>query len=123
MTNSFQANCLPTLIGSLPLDDHENAIELIFKYTPDLPVWVQLPVHEKEGMMRQFLPGMPGVCLDKDRIYIDSASEKYHHGILEFYEDYQSATVGNVLSVSRFALTEETAKGFFVLLKKLKQHG
>ncbi|MBW2200641.1 MAG: hypothetical protein JRF71_07355, partial [Deltaproteobacteria bacterium] len=59
MPHNFQAKCLPVLIGSLPLDDHEEAIKLVLKYTPEIPIWVQLPVFKEEGMIAQFLPGFP----------------------------------------------------------------
>ena len=62
MANDFKPNGLPTLIGSLPLSDHDEALGLVFDYTPDIPVWVQLPVHVQEGMIAQFLPGMPGLA-------------------------------------------------------------
>ncbi len=40
----FKANALPVLIGSLPVTDHDQAINMVLKYTPDIPLWVQLPV-------------------------------------------------------------------------------
>jgi hypothetical protein len=54
MIETFQANCLATLIGSLPLTEHGEASDLIMEYTPEIPFWAQLPAHKKEGMMVQF---------------------------------------------------------------------
>ena len=55
MTESFQPGCLATLIGSLPLTDHGDAIDLIFEQTPEIPFWAQLTLHKAEGMMTQFI--------------------------------------------------------------------
>ncbi len=112
---NFQANCLPVLIGSLPLDDHGEAIKLVFEHTPDIPLWIQLPVFKEEGMMMQFLPGMPGLSIEEDRAFVDTANENFDEDILKFYEDYMAVDEGKTaLSDSRFVLTADTARGFFV---------
>ncbi len=118
---NFDANSLPVLIGSLPLSDHEEAIKLVFQHTPEIPLWVQLPVYKKEGMLEQFLPGMPGLVSEKDRVLIDTDSENFDNDLLGFYEDY-TAAVDGVLDFddSRFALKADTAKGFFVFMEHLK---
>ena len=59
--NSFEADCQPVLIGSLPHLDHGAAVKLIFDHTPQIPIWPQLPHYRNEGMMLQFLPGLPGI--------------------------------------------------------------
>jgi len=124
MTNRFRPNCLPTLIGSLPLDDHQAACELVFEHVPDIPVWVQLPVFKQEGMLRQFLPGMPGFAVEQGKAYINKAGENFDAEVLAFYEDYMAVAEGEkTLSESRFKLTPETAKGFFTLLNRLKHGG
>jgi len=57
----FHANCDPILIGSLPLTDYQQALKLIFQYSPSIPLWPQLPKNVKEGMVRQFVSGFPGL--------------------------------------------------------------
>lgn len=119
--NNFQADSLPALIGSLPMDDHVEAVELMMEYTPEIPLWVQLPVFKQEGMMAQFLPGMPGLTVEKDKTYINTSAETFEADVLKFYEDYLAVTEGTAsLSESRFALTPDTARGFFELMKSLK---
>ena len=61
MVKRFQPNGLSVLIGSLPLAEHDQALKLVLKYTPEIPLWIQLPVHKKEGMIAQFMAGMPVV--------------------------------------------------------------
>jgi len=118
----FQPGGLPALIGSLPMADHTEACQLVLEYTPQIPLWVQLPVHKEEGMVAQFMPGLPGLCASAERVYIDTAQVDFDKDILKFYEDYMAAEEGNTdLSASRFALHEDTAMGFFTFVERLKR--
>lgn len=122
MSKCFEPYCLPTLIGSLPLEDHEKACDLVFEHVPDIPIWAQLPVFKPEGMLRQFLPGMPGFSLKQEKAYIHTVGESFDAELLAFYEDYMAVVEGEKsLSESRFKLTSETARGFFTLLDRLKR--
>ena len=113
----FMPNCLPLLIGSLPLKDHEEAIALIFDYTPDIPLWPQLPIYRQEGMIRQFVPGLPGLASADGKIYIDTLADGFAAELLAFYEEYLLVTEGGKdLDGSRFQLSEEVAKGFYTFL-------
>ncbi len=121
MKNLFQANGLPLLIGSLPLKDHEQALGLVFEYTPDIPLWVQLPAYKEERMIAQFLPGMPGVTVEEDRVFIDTKGEPFDDEVLQFYEEYITVTEGGAdIDNSRFVMGPDTAPGFFVLLEHLR---
>jgi hypothetical protein len=114
----FLPCCKPLLIGSLPLKNHDEAVELIFSHTPDLPIWPQLPAYREEGMIRQFLPGMPGLQTCDDTIYVDTTSENFDNEVLAFYEEYLLVTEGGAdLDESRFSLHQNEARGFFSLLK------
>jgi len=111
----FQANCLPLLIGSLPIKDHKEAIELVMNHTPEIPLWVQLPAYREEGMIEQFAPGLPGLKTEKNKMYIDTTDTNFDNQLLEFYEDYMAVVEGEKdISDSRFILTDDTAKGFHV---------
>lgn len=121
MIKNFQANGLPALIGSLPMDDYAEATKLVFRHTPEIPLWVQLPVYKEEGMIAQFVPGLPGIVVEKERTYIDTSAGGFGEDLLKFYEDYIAVVEGGAdLAKSRFVLTEDTAKGFFELTKQLK---
>ncbi len=120
MTN-FKANALPTLIGSLPLKDHDEASDLVFSHTPEIPIWVQLPAYREEGMIFQFLENMPGLTITDERCYVDTLKDSFQKEIIDFYEDYMAITVGKKdLASSRFGLSKETAGGFHVLLERLE---
>lgn len=118
----FQANLLPTLIGSLPVDDHFEAIELVLKYSPEIPIWVQLPVYKEEGMLEQFLPGMPGLTASMEKTFITSEGDKFEAELLQFYEEYMAVCNGSAnWDESRFVLNKTTARGFFTFLERIKQ--
>ncbi len=121
MVETLQANCLATLIGSFPLTDHGKATDLILEYTPEIPIWAQLPVHKKEGMMVQFTQGLPGFCSEDGDGFVNTDGDAFDNELLEFFEDYLAVTDGDIeLDASRFALKEDTAKGFFLFLERLQ---
>lgn len=122
MAPILQPDCLPMLIGSIPLDDHPAASRLIMAYTPDIPLWVQLPVFEEEGMVPQFLPGLPGVVNRSGRRFIDTAAATFDDELLAFFEEYMAVSEEpNRLPASRFALTESTGRGVRALLDTLSR--
>lgn len=110
----FSPNCLPILIGSLPLDDHNEAAELIFDYTPDIPLWPQLPRINREGMVRQFISGFPGLIDVGRKFWIDRAGTDFPQKMTAFYEHFfECEAAPTIPGQSCFALTPETARGFF----------
>ncbi len=120
--SDFTPRALPVLIGSLPLDNHSRATELIFSHTPQIPIWPQLPVYPEEGMMRQFLPGFPGITEKDGKIFIESEEPGFEEELLAFYEEYLMVTEGGAdIDESRFALSPEVAQGFFSFLESAKQ--
>lgn len=124
ISNTFQPDCRALLIGSLPLTDHLEAQDLVLQYTPEIPLWVQLPAYREEGMLAQFLPGMPGLTVTDEKTFIDTASNRFEEELLAFYEDYMAVSENAApLGGSRFALTPETAKGFFAFMEVLKTAG
>lgn len=121
MVKNFQANCLPLLIGSLPMGDHSEANKLVLSYTPEIPLWIQLPVYKEEGMISQFVPGLPGLAVEGDTPFADTGNENFNDDLVKFYEDYMAVTEGDTdISDSRFALKTDTAKGFFVFMESIR---
>ncbi len=120
--SDFYPRALPVLIGSLPLQNHARAAELIFSHTPQIPLWPQLPFYPEEGMMRQFLPGLPGVSETDGKLFVDTEKEGFEVEILAFYEEYLLVTEGEAdLDQSRFTLSPKQAKGFFTFLEMARQ--
>jgi len=128
MPQKFQADCLPVLIGSLPLLDHFAAAELIMKSTPQIPLWAQLPNLSGEDMLTQFLDGMPGLEnkpgleIKNAKAIINTGMADFDNQLLDFYENYMAVIEGqkNIFN-SRFSLSSKTAPGFFTLLDKIPQ--
>lgn len=117
---SFTPNGLPFLIGSLPLDDHANALDLVFAHTPEVPLWVQLPKFKEEGMVRQFMYGLPGVAEKEDTWFIDTKTPQFDEEFIQFFEDYLILSEPDAdFQASRFAFTPLTGKGFFHFLERV----
>ena len=120
--NSFEADCQPVLIGSLPHRDHGAAVQLIFNHTPQIPIWPQLPHYRNEGMMLQFLPGLPGITNKEDKVFIDASGADFDTEYLAFFEDYLGVVEGAVdLEDSRFVMTPDDAPGFELFLEEARQ--
>lgn len=118
----FHANCRPILIGSLPLLDHEKAMRLILDHTPEIPLWPQLPKNPREGMIRQFLTGFPGLVDHGNTYLIDTTSENFEQEMATFYEEYMQVEENpEYLHGSRFALGMDSAPGFFMMERFLTQ--
>jgi hypothetical protein len=122
----FSADGLPVLIGSLPLDNHETALDWIFQTTPEIPLWPQLPSNPRERMLPQFAEGIPCIVEQnpsdpQGRISFDISSPDFEGAMLSFYEDYLAA-IGDPdsLSDSRFATGRERAAGLYLLADRLR---
>ena len=117
----FLPNCLPILIGSLPLADHHEATELIFRYTPEIPLWPQLPKNQREGMVRQFLSGFPGLIDRGSSSWVDAEAAGFTAAMTGFYEHFLACEeLPTLPENSLFALNEDTARGFFTFTRRLK---
>ncbi len=121
-TNSFQPDCLATLIGSIPVTDCTSALELIDRYTPQIPLWPQLPSNPLEGMMNQFIEGLPGIVEEGNKTFFNIEYDTFEEDMLKFYEEY--LVVSENLSLtknSRFVVSKERAQGIYRL--KEEYHG
>jgi hypothetical protein len=113
----FQPNCLSVLIGSLPIKDHAEALRLILAESAQIPLWPQLPKNPKEGMIRQFLSGFPGLIDEGNKYWIDTESGSFPEEMAAFYEECMAIEADpQLLASSRFALGHDTATGFFTLI-------
>ncbi|MFY9401866.1 MAG: hypothetical protein WAQ07_00425 [Candidatus Omnitrophota bacterium] len=97
---------LATGIGSLPYGEAESALGLIFKYTPEIPFWPQLPKRSlKEGMVAQFSENIPCLKLGAEGVFFDS--RRMDDELEEFY--------GRVVSVDLdyFKISPDYAPGVY----------
>jgi hypothetical protein len=76
---------LATGIGSLPHTDADEALDLIFKYTPQIPFWPQLPKRDmRERMIAQFSQGLPCLRVNQTGLYFNSEIQEQE--MAKFYE-------------------------------------
>lgn len=72
----FNIKGLATGLGSLPYSDAASALDLIFKYVPEIPFWPQLPKRDsREGMVVQFSEGFPCLKNSKDGLVFDGRNK------------------------------------------------
>ncbi len=110
-----------TLIGSLPHRDRDFALELVFRFCPEIPSWPQLVKYRSEQMIPQFCRNLPGLKEVDGTLIIDSESQDFEAEFLTFFEDYLMVTEGGApLSESRFVLSGESGKTFMAFIEKLQ---
>lgn len=120
MTTHFLPEARHTWIGSLPITDHAEAVRLMMEYTPEIPIWIQLPHNPNEKMVEQFAPGMPGLSAAEGKLHVDSQSETFDDEMLSFFEDYMAVTEDpSRIADSRFSLSREVAPGFYAFMDAL----
>ncbi len=116
----FSPACLPILIGSLPVSNHDEAVALILEYTPQVPLWPQLPKHPREGMVRQFVSGFPGLCEQGKRFWVNDEGADFPALMAAFYDAYlRSEALETLPDESLFGLGRDTAPGFFVFTEHI----
>lgn len=119
---NFKPGGLPLLIGSLPMNNHTEAVKLVFEHTPDVPLWVQLPCHREEGMISQFMEGLPGFSNDTEKNMLDTARDGFDDEFVSYFEDYLATSEPDAdLETSRFALSGERGKGFAEFLRQVDE--
>lgn len=84
----IEFGCLPTIIGSMPHTDPQEACSQVIHYLKDIPAWPQLPRRSfLENMYVQYSQGFPGAVVGKDKIYIDR-SQDLDKPLEQFYAAY-----------------------------------
>ena len=107
---------LVTGIGSLPYKDANEALDLVFEYTPRIPFWPQLPQRDKrEGMIMQFSQALPCLRLSQKGLYFDSAAQEEE--LAQFYEQI----IAN--NSQHFAISADFAAGLWQFHARLQQQG
>lgn len=104
---------IATGIGSLPLKDAGEAVELVFKHLPEAPFWPQLPKRNiREGMIAQYSEGLPGLKVTDDGLEFDqkSADEELE----SFYEHIIA------MDLEHFRISEPYAEGLYAFYAALK---
>ena len=110
----MQLKGLATGIGSLPHKDADSALDLVFKYVPDIPFWPQLPKRDiREGMVAQFSENLPFLKVNKDGLKF-SAPDAKDKELEIFYEKI----IAN--DIDYFKISEEFASGLHRFYQRLE---
>lgn len=105
---------LATGIGSLPHKDVEAALDLIFKYTPRIPFWPQLPKRDiREGMVAQFSEKLPCLKMAREGLFF-SALEDKDRELEIFYERIISG------DADYFKISQDFALGLYKFYQRLE---
>jgi len=111
-----------TAIGSFPHSRAEDALRIIMEYTPQIPVWPQLPVHPEEGMTRQYNEGMPGLTSEGGKTFFDTTKSSFDSELMNFYEDYlQTLEMKEMPLEHRFGISPKYGRGFHAFLNRLRK--
>ena len=121
----MKINFLATTIGSLPHDNPEEAVKLIFECFPDIPVITQLAnVSRNEDMLAQYNENIPGIVFDEEdnRWYMDQEDETFFEKLEEFFLDYESIINEKDFELlEKYAVSEAYCSALPFFLEKLKQ--
>ncbi len=115
-----------TAIGSLPHDNPDEALKLVFDNFSDIPFWPQLAnVHRFEDMIIQYNQGIPGIRFDgeNEKFYCDTLSDKFFEELEEFFLDYE-AIIGqkNYENIDKYAITPPYSSAFEKFSEKLENY-
>jgi hypothetical protein len=112
-------------MGSLPVTDHNEAVDIILKYIDSIPVWPQLPCYAEERLLAQYADGLPGIVTDPEgNISFDTASPEFDQEMLAFFEKYLEITEGGgEIAGSGLDFSEKSGRGLQALLSRLGQEG
>ena len=111
-------NFLTTHVGSVPHTE-ANWLNARLLSTLDIPCWLQLVRRDfRENIYTQYAPTLPGAVVDeaKEKAYIDTSAVDFDTALESFYQSVLDEKVDD------FALHNDYAQGFFVLLESLKEN-
>lgn len=109
---------LATGIGSLPHKDTDSALDLIFRYAPNIPFWPQLPkrnVHE--GMVDQFMQKLPIPHLLQGDTLTPNAST--YPSLEERLEEFYEKIINQDLDY--FQIEPDYAVGLYAFKERLEK--
>ncbi|MCX7662045.1 MAG: hypothetical protein N2Z79_05135 [Candidatus Omnitrophica bacterium] len=106
---------LATGIGSFPYKEPSEALRVIFKYTPEIPFWPQLPKRNIfESMIVQFSEGLNFLNLKENTLAYDSDSSESK--LQEFYEHLIEE------DLEYFRISRDYALGLYEFYDYLKEN-
>ncbi|MFA5114887.1 MAG: hypothetical protein WC469_02325 [Candidatus Omnitrophota bacterium] len=108
-----QIRGLATGIGSLPYQEADKALDIIFRYLPEIPFWPQLPRRDiREGMTMQFSEGMPCLKATRQGLIYDPADREKE------LEDFYGRIISGDLDY--FGISPDFSSGFARFISRLR---
>ncbi|MCU0652513.1 MAG: methionine synthase [Candidatus Omnitrophica bacterium] len=105
---------LATGLGSFPFTDPDPALDLVFKYCPQIPFWPQLPKRDnREGMVEQFIQGFPCLRVTGDGIYFEPKNQE------DELEKFYSEIIAHNLRY--FKIGPDFSAGLYEFLERLEK--
>ena len=118
---------LATAIGSLPHQNSNEAVDLIFNTIGDAPLCPQLShVNPNEDMLIQYTENFAGMEIDEEtnKRFVDLESDEYFVALEELFADYEEVIAADELNdeiLQKYAITPEYSSAFPYFLEKLQQ--
>ncbi|MBM4462926.1 MAG: methionine synthase [Chloroflexi bacterium] len=112
MAAKIKFGCLPTVIGSMPHINPEEACRLLLRHLHAIPCWPQLPQRSyKENMYVQYSEGFPGISVstEEEHIAVDR-SQDLDPALERLYRDYVEK------DARRYAISSDYAAGLHAFL-------
>ena len=114
-----------TAIGSLPHNNTNEALNLVFDTFAEIPFWPQLAkVNRHEDMTAQYLQGIPGIKYDKkqEKFVCDTQSDEFFCELEEFFMDYEAIVdEKDFTNLEKYAITEPCSSALPIYFEKLKE--
>jgi len=126
MAPAWKPNCAPTMVGSMPHRNRKEVIEMILNRLDEIPVWPQLSPYKSEGMMVQYLEGLPGLIQEDDERYIfDTELPNFEEDLYRLYDAYVTVSGDESYRdvLKNFAFGPETGATFYAFTEALERHG
>jgi len=123
---TFKPNFLATGVGSIPLTNGEDALDLIWKSVPLAPHWPQLPrLGAESSFVGQYLNALIGTGVIGDveipKFQVDATD--WVERMTAFYTLYLEAAEGDQKALERFGFSSQGGEGFEVFCRNLEQYG
>jgi len=111
---------LATGIGSMPHKDADSALDLIFKYLPNIPFWPQLPKRDvREGMVAQFSEGLPCIKVTDNGIFFNPEDKEKE--LEEFYKRIIATESRHGPDIDYFKISPDFAQGLYAFKQRLSK--
>ncbi len=123
---NFKPKFMTTGVGSIPLTNSQDALDLIWKSVPLAPHWPQLPrLGAESSFVGQYLKALieTGVIGDVEVPKFQVDEPDWVERMTVFYTLYLEAIEGDQQALERFGFSSQGGEGFEAFCRNLEQYG